>query len=66
MSSTVTVAVQEAELPLPSTPVKVTVFVPVWEQSKVVSLRDRVRLQLSLEPLSMSPVVMLADPEPFN
>ena len=67
LSSTVTVAVQVLELPLPSVTVKVTVLSPRFVQSKVVWSRARVATeQLSLDPLSMSVAAMVTLPVPSS
>ena len=58
-SVTTTDPLQVLELPLGSTTVKVTVLVPRLAQVKADVLRlSELTLQLSEEPLSMSPVVM--------
>ena len=63
VSITVTVAVAESRLLLASVTYSVTVFTPTSEQSKLVESRLSVTLpQLSLLPLSMFAVVMLAKP----
>ena len=63
MSSTVTVAVQVEELPLTSVTVRVTVFAPTFEQSKVVLSNAKLAIpQASVEPLSISPATILAAP----
>ena len=66
LSTTVTVAVASCVFPLPSVAVNVTTFAPRSSQSNEVISSDNVYVQLSLLPLSMSDVVMLADPEASN
>ena len=66
LSSTVTVAVQEAAFPEPSVAVKVTVLAPTSAQVKAVMSSARVKVQLSVVPLSISAVVMLAFPVASN
>ena len=67
LSSTVIVAVAESEFPLASVTVKVTVFAPTFEQSKVVLSNVIVAIeQLSLEPLSICEAVIVAFPEASN
>ena len=63
LSSIVTVLVQLSSLPLGSVTVKVTVFAPVFEQSNVNGVADKVTEQLSLLPLSTSAATMVALPE---
>ena len=64
LSSTVTVAVADALLPLLSVTVRVTVLAPTLAQPKDVMSRAMVWMpQASLEPLSMSAVVMEPAPE---
>src|SRR6185503_11198938 len=63
VSWTITVAVQEALLPLLSVTVRVTVFVPTLLQSKVVLLRLRLAMpQASALPLLIWAGVMVALP----
>ena len=59
-STTVTMAVAEAVLPELSVPVRVTVFSPSSEQSKLSLSSDSVSDQLSDDPLSISATVMVA------
>ena len=62
-SVTVTVAVQVLLLPLTSVTVRVTVFAPRSEQSKLVWLAEIEAMpQLSLLPPSMSSLLMTALP----
>ena len=63
LSTTVTVAVALCVLFDPSVAVKVTVLAPRSSQSNEVISSAKVSEQLSLLPLSMSAVVMLAAPE---
>ena len=61
---TVTVALHVDTFPLPSVTVKVTVLAPTLEQSNVLGDTDTDAIaQLSVEPLSMSAVVMEALPK---
>ena len=65
MSFTVTVAVQVLELPLTSVTVRVTVLAPTFAQVKLFGLTVVLAmLQLSDDPLSMSPAVIDALPLP--
>ena len=67
LSSTVTVAVLLALLPFTSSTVNVTVFAPKFVQLKLVLSKLIVLMpQLSLEPLLMFAVVMLAAPFASN
>ena len=61
-SVTVTVASQVLVFPVSSVTVSVTIFSPIEEQSKTLLDKDKLKLQLSLEPLSISAVVMVAVP----
>ena len=64
-SFTVTTAEQVSTFPELSVTVKVTEFVPTFAQAKLVIESMRLSIpQTSLLPLSMSPVVIVADPEP--
>ena len=67
VSATVTVAVPVFTFPLLSVTVKVTVFIPTFEQVKVLGKIVLVDIpHASLEPLSICDAVMLALPDPFN
>src|SRR6185312_8105067 len=67
VSFTVTVAVVVDTLPLWSVTVRVTVFAPTFEQSKLFGATLSVCIpQASLEPLSTSAAVMLAAPAAFS
>ena len=55
------------ELPKGSVAVRVTVFAPVFAQVKLLVLSERLcTKQLSVLPLSTSPVVIEAVPLPFK
>ena len=63
LSSTVTVAEHVLELPFTSVTVNVTVLSPTSSQSKLVISNERLSIpQASLDPLSMSVVVIDAAP----
>jgi len=66
LSCTVTVAVWEALFPLISTTVKVTVLLPIVEQSNVVVSKANETPQASFDPLSTSEGTILAAPLTSN
>ena len=57
-----TLELQVAVLPPGSVAVNVTLTVPTSEQVKLLWERESEREQLSVEPLSTSPLVMVASP----
>jgi hypothetical protein len=67
-SVTVTVAVHEEVFPPSSVTVRVTVFVPRFEQVKVFGLSDRLKLpsQISEDPLFTIAASRVPDPAAFN
>ena len=66
-SSTVTVASALAEFPTSSVTVRLTVLSPKSAHVNVVTSKLKFAIeQLSVEPLSISPVVMEAFPDPSN
>ena len=66
LSSTVTIAVHTAVLPLASVTVSVTVLAPKSAAVKEVISADKVNVQLSEEPLSRSAATILALPVASN
>jgi len=70
VSATVTVVVQVELLPLSSVTVSVTVFAPIFVQSKLLGLIAKVKLlsavQLSVDPLLICAVVIVAAPLASN
>ena len=70
MATTVTVVVQVELLPLSSVTVSVTVFAPIFVQSKLLGLIAKVKalsaVQLSVDPLLICAAVIVAAPLASN